>query len=47
MFPQPKKIWPSIVAIVAVVFAIKNPEKAADLVNQLISSGTAFLDGLG
>ncbi|MGI5322049.1 hypothetical protein ACQPZ8_38040 [Actinomadura nitritigenes] len=47
MVPQPKKIWPTLVALAAVAFAIKNPEQAAHAVNQVMTSAFAFMGALG
>jgi hypothetical protein len=46
MLPQSKRIWPSIVTVVAVVFAINNPEKAADLVHKVVDAISTFASGL-
>lgn len=48
MFPQQSSKIPQWLAGVAIViFAINNPEKAADLVNKVIYAITTFANGLG
>ena len=48
MFPQKTSNIPQWIAGIAVaIFAINNPEKAADLVNQVINAIVTFAGGLG
>ncbi|WP_192808547.1 hypothetical protein [Actinomadura montaniterrae] len=48
MFPQQSSKIPQWLAGVAVIiFAVNNPEKAAELVNKVIHAITAFAGALG
>ncbi|WP_165959194.1 hypothetical protein [Actinomadura sp. KC345] len=48
MFPQKSSSIPQWIAGVAVIiFAINNPEKAADLVNTVVDAIITFANGLG
>ncbi|MEU8303926.1 hypothetical protein AB0C84_10215 [Actinomadura sp. NPDC048955] len=48
MFPQQSSKIPQWLAGVAVIiFAVNNPEKAADLVNKVIHAITTFSGSLG
>ena len=48
MFPQKSSRIPQWIAGIAlVIFAVNNPEKAADLVNRVIHAITTFAGSLG
>ncbi|MFG1998305.1 MULTISPECIES: hypothetical protein [Thermomonosporaceae] len=47
MLQQPKKIWPSLASVVLVVFAFKNPEKAANFIDQGLMAIERFANALG
>ncbi|MFF0526140.1 hypothetical protein ACFYTC_46235 [Actinomadura nitritigenes] len=48
MIPQGKKsLGPTIVTVVLLVFAVKNPEKAAGLVNAIFEAIDRFSSALG
>ncbi|MFG1997707.1 hypothetical protein ACGFNU_01010 [Spirillospora sp. NPDC048911] len=47
MFPQPKKYPQVIAAVVCAVFVFKNPEQAANAVNQAIDALARFVGALG
>jgi hypothetical protein len=47
MITQPKK-WPGyVLTAVLVIFAVNNPEKAADLVDQIVHAIVTFADRIG
>lgn len=48
MFPQGKKsLGPTIAGFVLLIFAVKNPEKAAGLVNAIFDAIDRFSSSLG
>ncbi|MEU5880879.1 hypothetical protein [Spirillospora sp. NPDC047279] len=47
MYPQTKKIWPTLATAVLVIFAFNNPEKAAQLCNQAVNAISTFANSLG
>jgi hypothetical protein len=48
MFPQKSSHIPQWIAGIAlVIFAVNNPEKAADLVNKVVGAITTFAGSLG
>ncbi|NVI89667.1 hypothetical protein [Actinomadura sp. BRA 177] len=48
MFPQKASKIPQVIAGIAVaIYAVNHPEKAADLVNQVISAIATFAGALG
>lgn len=47
MFAQPKKMWPTLATLAALVFAFQNPEKAAHLITQAFDAIGRFAGALG
>lgn len=47
MLPQPRRIWPYLVLIAVLAFAIKNPLSAAHAVNHVAHSALTFMGALG
>lgn len=46
MFPQPKKYGHIVVGAIFAIFVFKNPEKAAQTVNDVIDVISRFADAL-
>ncbi|WP_170026633.1 hypothetical protein [Actinomadura oligospora] len=47
MVPQSKRIWPYLVFVAVLAFAIKNPVGAAHGVNHVAHSAMTFMSSLG
>lgn len=46
MFPQRSKVFPAVASVIALIYVVKNPVGAAQIVHQLIDAVSKFAGAL-